>query len=337
MYHHSGVTDLLFQLDSLEFAWNMPRFTLNIDTRANVIRRTFYPNLKCIFLTLTSASVSSKFHKLFDSNRWLLLPETSIIKTYYNAKNKKFPDIDVRTVLYFISCYYLTLRQQPSYKYTLVAHPDMRLVPIHRQNSPPTDEDAPPQDFTFYPHPYHDFPVIVSHVHPRFVVCNTGAKLIGSTEWPQDVMEASDVIMVINIWKRWSRVVNRSQPDAQAFLKNPYNGGSDFGDDNSEHTTSHRRELRKRKRPEQQGSPTPARKSSKQQRPSDDGAWLDDETLHEFDQQTSMHVGEMRSKQRLILDWLNGVSTTGVKESVRGNKNALDVTMAFPGAFLEHF
>ena len=39
----SGVINLLFQLDSLEFAWNLPRFTLNVDTRANVIRRTSLP------------------------------------------------------------------------------------------------------------------------------------------------------------------------------------------------------------------------------------------------------------------------------------------------------
>lgn len=31
------------QLDSLEFAWNMPRFTLNVDIRYNVIRRTPFP------------------------------------------------------------------------------------------------------------------------------------------------------------------------------------------------------------------------------------------------------------------------------------------------------
>jgi len=211
----------------------------------------------------------------------------------------------------------------------------MRLVPIHRQNSPPTDEDTPPLDFTFYPHPYHGFPVIISHVHPRFVICNTGSKL-SSTEWPADG-RADDMIKILNIWKRWSQVVNRSQPAGQAFINNSRDDGSDFGDDNSEHTTSHRREPRKRKLPEQQGSPTPAPKNSKQQRPADDGAWLDDDTLREFDQQTSTHVGEMGSKKRLILDWLNGVSTTGVKENVKGNKNALDVIMAFPGAFLEHF
>ena len=33
------------QLDSLEFAWNMPRFMLNLDSRYNVIRRQLFPNI----------------------------------------------------------------------------------------------------------------------------------------------------------------------------------------------------------------------------------------------------------------------------------------------------
>jgi len=100
---------LLFQLDSIGFAWNMPRFTLNADTRANVIRRTIFR----IFFTLISVLVSSKFHKLLDSSPWLLLPDTSIINAYQNAINKKFPIIDVRTMLYIICWYipYLTLQQ----------------------------------------------------------------------------------------------------------------------------------------------------------------------------------------------------------------------------------
>jgi hypothetical protein len=42
--------------------------------------------------------VSSKFRTLFDSGRWLLLPETSIIDIYDGAikKEQKFPIIDVR-------------------------------------------------------------------------------------------------------------------------------------------------------------------------------------------------------------------------------------------------
>ena len=93
----------------------------------------------------------------------------------------------------------------------------MRLVPIHRQNSLPTDEDSPPLDFTLYTHPYHDFPTIVSHVHPRFVICNAGAKLMSPTVWPVDV-RADDMMKIVNIWKTWSRVVDRNRPDARAFF-----------------------------------------------------------------------------------------------------------------------
>jgi hypothetical protein len=62
---------------------------------------------QCIFFTLTSVLVSSKFYKLFDSSRWLLLPETSIINAYRDARNKKFPIIDVRTILYCFICWFI--------------------------------------------------------------------------------------------------------------------------------------------------------------------------------------------------------------------------------------
>ena len=41
-------------------------------------------------------SVSPKFHKAFDANQWLLLPETRILDAYYNATNPdEFPNINV--------------------------------------------------------------------------------------------------------------------------------------------------------------------------------------------------------------------------------------------------
>ena len=214
----------------------------------------------------------------------------------------------------------------------------MLLVPIHRQNSLPI-EGTPPADFTLHSHPYHDFPTIVSHVHPRFVLCNTGAKVLQHFRvWSKQGVRKQDMTKVADIWLAWSMVVDRTGQEGQAFFNNPHDGGPDIDDNNSEHTTSHRRVLRKRKQvPEQQGSPTPAPKSSKQQKLANDGTWIDDETLREFDQQTSTHFGEMKSKKQLILDWLNGISSTGVEENVKGNKNPLDMIMAFPGAFLEHF
>jgi len=87
---------------------------------------------------------------------------------------------------------YLIIEQQQFYKSTVVAHPNMLHVPIHRQNSLSNDEDQLPLDFTLYPRSYDYFLVIVSHVHPRFVICNTGMKLLGPTIWP-DRDDAGDL------------------------------------------------------------------------------------------------------------------------------------------------
>ena len=218
------------------------------------------------------------------------------------------------------------------YHYTLLARPDMIFVPIHRQNSLPT-EGSPPVDFTLYTHPYHNFPTIISHVHPRFVLCNTGSKVENAHKvWLNQGVRKQDLAKAFNIWLAWSRRVS-DRPEGQAFLNNLPNSDPDLADDDSVHTNNHRvlRSGAKRNFPEQQGSHTPAQKSSKQQRLADDGAWLDEETLREFNQQTSTHVEEMKSKKELVLEWLNGVSNTGVKES-----SSLDVTMAVAGALLEH-
>jgi len=152
-------------------------------------------------------------------------------------------------------------------------------------------------------------------------------KLLGPTLWP-DREDARDIVKIQNIWKAWRQIIDKGQSKGKSFYMGPRNDDPDIGDDDSVRTGNHR-VLRKRKLPEQQGSPTPAQKSSKQQRLADDGAWLDDETLREFDQQTSTHVKGMKSKKELVLEWLNGVSTTGVKES-----SSLDVTMAVAGALL---
>ena len=150
--------------------------------------------------------------------------------------------------------------QQPIYKYTLVAHPDMRLVPIHRQNSIPTDEDAPPLNFTLYTYPYvHNFPTIVSHAHPRFIICNAGAKLASNLDvhiWSKQGDWLEEMTMINEIWNAWSKVVDQDQPDGRAFVQTkPSN--HNISDSDSQHTTRHR----ERKGLEEQSSP---RRNSKQ-------------------------------------------------------------------------
>ena len=188
----------------------------------------------------------------------------------------------------------------------------MRMIPIHRQKFPPPGPPMPPlaDDFTHYPYPYHDFPTIVSHVHPRFIICNSGSKLDSAKEiykWLKkyEIGTRDDLAKVQDIWNAWKKTA----PTGEFDMDSPKGGDSDVSDNNSEKTRPHRvlRSMRlKRKVAGEQASPTP--KSSKQRGLQDGGVWLDDETLHEFTRQTSSNGGLAIPKDQLILDWMKGFS-----------------------------
>lgn len=213
----------------------------------------------------------------------------------------------------------------------------MRLVPIHRQNSIPTDEDAPPIDFTLHTYPYHSFPTIISHAHPRFIICNAGAKLAGNLDvWSKQGVKLEDMIMINDIWNSWSKVVDQDQPDGRAFLQTKPSNGN-ISDSDSQHTARHRvlRRRLKRKSPETQSSPP--RRNSKRQKGVNNNAWLDDETLREFNQQRFSRAEGMNRKRQSVLAWLGGISNTEVRaeENTLGHDDTSDVTMA-NGTLAEH-
>ncbi|KAH9058353.1 hypothetical protein EDB87DRAFT_1626195 [Lactarius vividus] len=286
-------------LDRLEFAWNMERFTLNVDTRYNILR------------------LSATFHRAFDANDWLLLPETRIIDAYYNARNtRKLPNIDAEV-----------------YRYTLVPHEDMWEIPIHRQKSPPPDLPMrpPPTDFfNYYLYPYHDFPTIESHVHPRFVICNSGSKLGAATGVYETTKDG--LAKVLAIWNSWKQVV----PTREFIEKTSEGGDPDIEDDSSQKTTPHRVQRRRtlHKRKAAGGQDSPVSKSSKRQTPQDGGIRLDGETLHEFDRQSSSHNGLTIPKNQWIRDWLGGISDPKCMAEVKGKLESdrySDDTMASGG------
>ena len=69
--------------------------SLNVDTRYNIIRRMLH-RLPFAFVDADVRSVSPKFHRAFDTNKWLLLPETRILNAYHNVTNPdEFPSINV--------------------------------------------------------------------------------------------------------------------------------------------------------------------------------------------------------------------------------------------------
>src|SRR5260370_31118251 len=81
-------------------------------------------------------------------------------------------------------------------------------LPIHRQKSPPRDPPTA-EDFTYYPYPYHDFPTIESHVHPRFVICNGGPKLLRDLlDWQKEhETSKDDLTKVLLVWTAWKETV----------------------------------------------------------------------------------------------------------------------------------
>ena len=115
---------------------------------------------------------------------------------------------------------------------------------------------------------------------------------------------------VRDTWESWKRTV----PSREFVKKLLKRSDPDIEDDNSQRTASHRvlRSTRpKRKDAEEQASPT--LKSSKQRALQDGGVWLDDDTLHEFGRQTSLHGSLVNSKNQCILDWLKGFSDPKVE------------------------
>ena len=96
----------------------------------------------------------------------------------------------------------------------------------------------PAQEFTYYPHPYHEFPTIESHAHPRFVICNSGSKLLSNLlDW-QKVHETrkDDLKKVQLIWIAWKETVPSEEFEKELLER----GDSDIEDDKSQRTASHR-------------------------------------------------------------------------------------------------
>ena len=131
-----------------------------------------------------------------------------------------------------------------------------------------------------------------------------------------------DLTKVRDIWDSWKGIVPSGE-FVKMLLKR---GDPDIEDDNSQRTASYRvlRSTRsKRKAPVEQASPTP--KSSKQRALQDGGVWLDDDTLHEFSRQASLHGSPAIPKNQWIQDWLKGFSDSKCIAEVQGKlKNNRD-------------
>ncbi|PPR07166.1 hypothetical protein CVT24_010719 [Panaeolus cyanescens] len=128
---------------SLEWAWRMSQGALNLDTRRNL----FF--------------VGSSLYELYKGKKWALLPTEKDVLRFYDKKKlmiltrDDFPDTESQT-----------------YTYALIPLDDMDGVYITRQSGMKESSDVAVHDF-----PFNNFPTIVSHVDPRFVILHLGRTL----------------------------------------------------------------------------------------------------------------------------------------------------------------
>lgn len=92
----------------------------------------------------------------------------------------------------------------------------MKRVPIHCQRNNPDDDGSALKatDFTFYAYPYENFPVIISHVHPRYVIYNAGQKISRNCrtyleEYPS---LALDILGVKDTYEAWTSAPKYNDP-----------------------------------------------------------------------------------------------------------------------------
>ncbi|PPQ85459.1 hypothetical protein CVT24_003644 [Panaeolus cyanescens] len=136
-------------LDSIEWGWKMKKGSLNLDTSRNII-----------FL-------GASMHRLYKSRKWALIPEESVVFQYLHPlmkaahPRKQFPNI-----------------QGETFKYRFEPIEDMEDIYLARQST----NDA--LDITIHEYPFDDFPILTSHVHPKYVILHLGRLLRGGIKSP---------------------------------------------------------------------------------------------------------------------------------------------------------
>ncbi|EDR13614.1 uncharacterized protein LACBIDRAFT_292431 [Laccaria bicolor S238N-H82] len=235
-------------LTALEYSWGMGYMTLHVDTRYNIFR------------------------------------QPAIIDEYHAeiTKRAEFPSLE---------------NHQPPYSYTLVANHLMEQVPIHVQRSTEDANDNEVNDmvdfnledaFVCHTLPFHQFPVIKSHVHPRFVICNSGGKLnkfVYSTSRYNhfNPLHETALLHIKQIYESWTKEDIVPREFTASGPLHQENTPFDFPDDKTEH-----RRLRSHTKRKRISSPLIEDVPSKPSRRAksggaNDSVWLDDATLGELE------------------------------------------------------
>ncbi|KAF7759613.1 hypothetical protein Agabi119p4_11308 [Agaricus bisporus var. burnettii] len=225
---------------TLEWNWNMHYRSLHLNTRYNV----FF--------------AGSTIHLHHDDDSWGLLPNKTFIDQYQRAQvfgKSAFPEIQL---------------PEDGFEYTLIPLGEsMRLYPIIRQNehAPPPNRDQ----FTLHFYPFDTLPSFRSHLHPKFAIFELGRKFTKLTERNPTAADAAlssyPILHVIQfLYLLWLHPgEDKSSFEEWKKKGNPDGDGDRQSESSSRTGYDSMRSGAKRRRTgssSEQGSPTPAGKSS---------------------------------------------------------------------------
>ncbi|THH15648.1 hypothetical protein EW146_g4861 [Bondarzewia mesenterica] len=162
------------KLTSLEWAWGMPYFSLNVDEPANMIR------------------LKLDLHLLFDRGQFIFLPSINFIELFYERKRlrRKNPN----TQLSPITDQY---NGQTIFEYRLVPLGSMSAISRAPRdlNASTTISVVDLDDEVLHHYPFSTLPVLRSHVLPHFVLYSSGRELV-----KRGKLEMSDEAAAISAW-----------------------------------------------------------------------------------------------------------------------------------------
>ncbi|KAG6370563.1 carbon-nitrogen hydrolase [Boletus reticuloceps] len=144
-------------LTKLEYVWEKGYCKLNVNTRYNLLH------------------LRSDWHDLYDRFRWMLIPQAEILRkmyVIYVVQKHKTHDLD-KLFKDMSSTYKYYVLPSPTLTNPICRFPDVDNMEYHQHFSPP----------------YVGLGAIESHVHPHYVIFNTGQNLRHHTPAPFDLLE----------------------------------------------------------------------------------------------------------------------------------------------------
>ncbi|PPR07167.1 hypothetical protein CVT24_010720 [Panaeolus cyanescens] len=184
-------------LDSMEWGWNMVRGTLDLDTRRNIF---------CL---------GESMYEMYKHRNWALLPSEEDVLGFFS---------DPKGITMCVRENFPAPQRGP-FRYKFLPLGNMHDIYITRQST--SDDGSNTVDI--YEFPFEDFPVITSHVDPRYVILHLGETLFGGVEDSVRMALLKKYPYLRNVWslsKSWTATVPMFAFRDRTYIPRPHNSNN---------------------------------------------------------------------------------------------------------------